>query len=98
RHPHTRTRGRGGVVFWRLTSVALRAPSVSRQKGEAELSTLLRTGTFYFALTGRMRSMWRELRPVKGSPQPVVVISRLAPSRAVGNSQTYPNGINLAGE
>jgi len=32
-----------------LTPVALRAPSVSAPK--AELSTLLKTGTFYFALT-----------------------------------------------
>src|SRR5206468_2492674 len=47
------TRGSGGGVFWRLTSVALRAPSVSRQKEKAELSTLLRLGTFYFALTGK---------------------------------------------
>src|SRR5205807_1865123 len=41
----------GGGVFGRLTSVALRAPSVSRPKEKAELSTLLRLGTFYFALT-----------------------------------------------
>ena len=32
-----------------LTAVALRAPSVSAPE---ELSTLLKTGTFYFALTG----------------------------------------------
>jgi len=35
--------------FGGLTPVALRAPSVSPPK--PELSTLLRTGTFYFALT-----------------------------------------------
>src|SRR5439155_11671176 len=46
----------GGGVFWRLTSVALRAPSVSRPKERAELSTLLRLGTFYFALTELLSS------------------------------------------
>src|SRR5205807_9433923 len=51
RAPVRRDTGRGRRRFWRLTSVALRAPSVSRQKEKAELSTLLRLGTFYFALT-----------------------------------------------
>jgi hypothetical protein len=37
--------------FWRLTPVALRAPSVSRQKEKS--------GTFYFALTERIgQSAW----------------------------------------
>jgi hypothetical protein len=37
-------------VWGALTPVALRAPSVSAPQ-KPELSTLLRTGTFYFALT-----------------------------------------------
>ena len=37
--------------FGALTPVALRAPSVRPPK--PELSNLLRTGTFYFALTGK---------------------------------------------
>ena len=40
--------------FGGLTPVALRAPSVSPPK--PELSTLLRTGTFYFALTAQANS------------------------------------------
>jgi hypothetical protein len=36
------------TAIFALTSVALRAPSVS---AKAELLTLLRIGTFYFALT-----------------------------------------------
>src|SRR2546428_1400162 len=68
----------GGGVFWRLTSVALRAPSVSRQKEKAELSTLLRLGTFYFALTGRRPCWHQEQIITRGArcSRPVEVVSR----------------------